>query len=118
MTATAPQSLAAFLEARLAEDEAVAQRARADYYSVDGGGLRYGEVGYETLPDLTIDPARVLAEVAAKRAVLSHCDLLIRGGESSSSIYDDGDADSGRTILRALAAVYADHPDYRSEWCP
>ena len=54
------------------------------------------------------DPARVLAECAAKRAIVGH--------------FDDPDYDSyplneaKRTTLRSLAAVYADHPDCRQEW--
>jgi len=43
------------------------------------------------------DPARVLAECAAWRAA-------VRSGDE--------------VVLRALAAVHADHPDYREEWSP
>lgn len=61
-------------------------------------------------------PARVLAECEAKRRIVSHCDLLIRGPEFGH--FTESDGDSGRTILRALALPYADHPDYREEWRP
>jgi len=45
------------------------------------------------------DPARVLREVAAKRAILDAVG------------YDDREDVAGH-----LAAVYSDHPDYRQEW--
>lgn len=69
------------------------------------------------------DPDRVLAECAAKREIaLSAGDLLraydrapVTGDEardeamlSAANIYEE--------TLRQLAAPYADHPHYRSEW--
>lgn len=67
------------------------------------------------------DPARVLAEVAAKRAIVEHFDRLLTGPE-------DGDEGSATVMLygaaailcaiRHLAAAYADHPEYRREWAP
>lgn len=55
------------------------------------------------------DPARVLAEVEAKRRVVNrianHADLM-----GWDEVHGD--------VLRSLAAVYADHPDYRTEWRP
>lgn len=54
------------------------------------------------------DPARVLREVEAKRKVVDRYAWLREHG-------DTGDA---RWVLPLLAAVYADHPDYRPEWAP
>lgn len=51
------------------------------------------------------DPARILAECAAKRAIL-------KGFEPFGEI-DDINAPE---ILGILAAVYANHPDYLPEW--
>jgi hypothetical protein len=83
-----------FLEACMAEDE-----ARANYY----GSLAMGT-------------ARVLAECAAKRAIVK----LAEGVESLDYQVTsewggeiDGTADD---IIRALAAVYKDHPGYQQEW--
>lgn len=45
------------------------------------------------------DPARVLAECAAKRAIIA----------AAMDIGDDGRYSA---VLRQLATVYADHPDY------
>ncbi|NKZ63003.1 hypothetical protein GTG23_07070 [Rhodococcus hoagii] len=55
------------------------------------------------------DPARVLREVEAKRRIL---DLA---GEISRSGAEFAEQDY-RTVTRALAAVYSDHPDYQQEW--
>ncbi len=79
------------------------------------------------------DPVRVLREVAAKRSIiLAHvlvpardiwgdetggvgcekCDDVPRFMLGGSEIHASG----GCQTLRALAAVYSDHPDYRQEW--
>ena len=101
-------TLTGFLLARIAEDEA----------------LKHG--GY---------PGRVLAECEAKRRIVEAHPLVTDqrrlvpawpgsapgvacancGGnpvDSSAPIEDIGPCDT----LLALAAVYADHPDYRQEW--
>ena len=58
------------------------------------------------------DPARVLAEVAAKRAILAEFEeargLHSRRDEVAALYFS----------LRQLAAVYATHPAYRPEWKP
>lgn len=46
--------------------------------------------------------ARVLAECEAKRRIVEEAPLW----------------GCGRTMGKILAAVYADHPDYREEWSP
>jgi hypothetical protein len=54
------------------------------------------------------DPARVLAEVKAKRAIVKFCDedpLFLEGGWA----YTD-------RVLRLMASAYADHPDYNPAW--
>lgn len=88
------------------------------------------------------DPARVLREVEAKRRILD--DLLAaqhfvcddhwftccaatqehdggtcpRGDHQHSQACTCGLADRTAQHVRTLAAVYADHPDYRPEWAP
>ncbi|MDQ0619393.1 DUF6221 family protein [Arthrobacter globiformis] len=58
------------------------------------------------------DPARVLAECAAKREILDECaDVLSHGGWEYSDT-----PDLAQSILGSLAAVYADHPEYQQEW--
>jgi len=58
------------------------------------------------------DPARVLREVEAKRALLAACveyDDMPAGMSGSGLAYQ---------VEELLALPYADHPDYRPEWSP
>ncbi len=71
-------------------------------------GLTYPPVGLaEHIAQY--DPARVLAEVAAKRAICSECD-----DEIGSCPYKG--ADIAMSTLRLLASVYRDHADYNPAW--
>lgn len=135
-----------FLEARIAEDEAAALRAAEVFPGVwdiedrghhahvvsDGPNFHYvSEIDQRQAPGVWLggalesianfNPARVLAECAAKRAIVEE------HGNSESLIhsplcrtchdYNDHDAvDWPCPTIKALAAVYASHPDYRQEW--
>lgn len=107
--------LTEFLLARIAEDEAVARRAADDHYGVDGG-LRFGEVGYDTLPVLTVDPGRVLAECEARRRIVEEVAYWV--SQKPEDIEVPALVEVVCRPLAHLAAVYADHPDYRGEWRP
>lgn len=124
--------LVAFLRARLDEREAKARAAAEDtgsghwHYDPAGHVLSRYEGDFvatgsqdflepergEFIADN--DPAGVLAEVDAIRAVV---DWVV---EARAFFWDtDGTLmPSGYRILGPLAAVYADHPDYRKEWRP
>ena len=126
--------LIAFLNARLDEDEARAQAAAGEW---DDESARYE---WEDLPDATFaharwhDPARVLREVEAKRAILTLHALQVTKreqyayssytGEPIPDEYDGQcedcgwfDPEQGACLtLRHLASVYGDHPDYREDW--
>lgn len=90
-----------FLEARIEEDE-----RRANYYG-----------------PLAMGTARVLAECAAKQAIIGmhrrtmdiYGDAL---GDTCTTCVSSGPDAQGYPCdtLKALAAVYADHPDYKQEW--
>ena len=102
-----------FLEARIAEDE-----KRAAYYG-----------------PLTLGMRRLLAECAAKRAIIAIHHPHNHGGTHGDAVFcdecqwDHADdtpridnqpvenfgANPCRTLV-ALAAVYKDHPDYQQEW--
>lgn len=107
--------LAAFLLARIAEDEVVALSAR----DLDVGGVPRSH------PWAVFGPDRVVADCNAKRRILADHRAYTRdvGWSDSETVcdrcrYDDGlDAETYPCLtLRALALPYADHPDYRSEW--
>ncbi|MCQ1951610.1 DUF6221 family protein [Arthrobacter sp. zg-Y859] len=85
-----------FLVARIAEDEATAQA-----FGQATGSLLLEEDASGDLM-LTIGADRVLAECAAKRAIVEH--------------WGPYETLEGPDLLRALAAVYADHPDYQPDW--
>lgn len=57
------------------------------------------------------DPARVLADVDAKRRILERAVAEIESQDPprASAIFASG-------VLLLLALPYADHPDYRQEW--
>lgn len=156
--------LADFITARLGEDEAMARSASPGQWAitdddVDGTMITavngpvmavYGTgVTPAALPNAAHiarhDPARVLREVTAKRAMVAlhaihseperwgsgHPDLAMRGQPTGRTVYwcDECDHDrdyghigiaevEGCTTMRLLAAPYSDHPDYRAEWAP
>jgi hypothetical protein len=98
--------LIAFLRERWDEDEQVASAAKG--HSVfDGTGIVTDRnesvvVGSHVATHIARhDPARVLADVSAKRQILDHLAY-----EWSSP------------ILRYLALPYAGHPSFKEEWRP
>lgn len=64
------------------------------------------------------DPARVLADVAAKRAIIAAADLSERAKLLPGDNVFGYHAPGLSIAIRHLAAAYADHPDYREEWKP
>lgn len=63
------------------------------------------------------DPARVLREVTAKRAIVDDLANEIHWGARSSLDYQDA-VDAFKRMLKRLALPYVDHRDYRKEWRP
>ena len=87
-----------FLKARLDEDEARAQHAlNADLDHLPTVECRCGRRLH-----LGGDADRALREVEAKREILA--------------LHEQWPVLTEAPMLLALAAVYADHPDYRDEW--
>lgn len=121
-----------FIAARLDEDEATAnavgdERERTWTAETDGqldagyvqNGLGTTIVYDEGRPRAAEaahiarhDPARVLRDITAKRAMLAD---LVRAAERFGGYRDDCD-DPLRLHMRALAAPYADHPDFKPKW--
>lgn len=134
-----------FLNARLDEDEAIARGAAPGPYPRDadpplgvwlvqygteitGSGMTiYDEGGHDDAQATHIarhDPARVLREVAAKRAILAEHKMHRTTDYHNSTIWycagcnwinEEDDTLRCDTTLH-LASVYSDHPDYRQEW--
>lgn len=122
--------LAEFLLARIAEDEAVAQKAIEEIGKINWvPGAEQLPTDNEPLwvnPDgmfvvVCAYPARVFAECEAKRRIVHHAvEALARsertdvwGGWPDTKARADGE-----WLLALLAVPYAAHPDYREEWKP
>jgi hypothetical protein len=58
------------------------------------------------------DPARVLADVAAKRWLVDRAEHVM------ASSRDHAEATAWLHVVQRLATVYADHPDYDPAWQP
>jgi hypothetical protein len=84
-----------FLEARIAADEAEAMRLQQE-----------SDFGLEAFGNY------MLAECAAKRAILAEC----RPGTLDYLDAGEDDQPAPMWVARALATVYKDHPDYQPEW--
>lgn len=97
--------LAEFLLARVAEDEAVAERLRRPSVG-DPWGWQPNPHPLTTCghgaTQVHVNPARVLAECEIKRRVLDM-------GWATEDLEE---------LTAVLALPYADHPDYREEWRP
>jgi hypothetical protein len=127
--------LVTFLNARLDEDEAAAKLAAReggawkqddpDRYpgaiSSLGGPVVYDEGSpdeYQAAHIARHDPARVLREVAAKRAILGLSAKVREWTDSSAGATAGYAAAVVGDTLRALAVIWSDNPDYRAEWTP
>ena len=128
-----------FLEARIAEDEAVATYASAESGGPDWAvrdipweGIYHfatsddppGEVTAVTHHMDIHDPARVLREVAAKRELLElHYDGNPGPGDihycgTCHDYYKHDAEDWPCETVRVLASTFSDHPDFNEEWRP
>lgn len=126
--------LVAWLRAQLDEDAMFAREAvdrewfSADNYveSRDGGEVARFEIKADARHASGWSPARVLAEVAAKRRIIDEhpnvndgdCGTCVHGrwgypthGGSDPQLWPCD-------TLRLLASVYAGRPGWRSEWAP
>ena len=66
------------------------------------------------------DPARVLRDVAAKRAIIDRAEFVNGHGPAVDHTraldMQIGGSAALHDVMRVLAAAYSDHPDYRPEW--
>jgi hypothetical protein len=140
--------LIAFLNARLDEDEAAAKDASGSDWRPGGSvwmmrahpsevQMVRTDAGLAVIHDdgspsdaeaihiARHDPARVLREVAAKRRIVgelaNEVNTIDADRDGWTGVHDrDLAADPllGEVMLRTVAAIYSDHPDYRQEWAP
>jgi hypothetical protein len=105
--------LVAFLNARYDEEERTAKYAAegAVYLGDPLEPLMFIET--DESAHLIIDPARVLAEVDAKRRTVK----LAEVAAGASNVDPDAPLFMDR-VLMYLALPYADHPDYLEKWKP
>lgn len=109
-----PDPLAAFCNARLDEDEAVARAAPAEF---DNGEWPFWiEFMSTDRPDVDaacafrdrFTPARRLREIAALRSVVADCGKALRY-PANTPLYN-----LARRTLAGIASIWDDHPDYES----
>ena len=114
-------TIADFLRARLAEDEARARDAESGEWRNDKRHAIEADGTVVWDRDLKPDdaafivhnqPKRVLADIAAKRRIVEFYAVAMQEGDEPDVIHAYAD------VCEALASVYADHPDYRPEWAP
>jgi hypothetical protein len=97
-----------FLEARIAEDETEANVMLGSY-------ARGGEVSKRRW-------IRMLAECEAKRGIIERAieihDMVEGEWGGGHEVSKEGwqDDNPGTDVVRVMAAVYKDHPDYQQEW--
>lgn len=142
------RGLIEFFAAQLDEDEEAAKRVRQPYrlYACADGCIEeptrvddpYGPAngeyqqwgdGEDRLPNhhnswtLIYDPARALAEVAAKREIIRLYEETLVAietfeGHGVEAQAHQVAAESYLNVVRIHAAVYAGRPGYREEWRP
>ena len=120
--------LVAFLKARLDEDERAARRAGDSFRQIGETGVIVATEGdraeecasanWAGIAEHIVrhDPARVLADIEAKRELLADYERFVAERRRMMGGWDSYPAVS--PVLAAFAAVYADHPDYRYDWRP
>jgi len=137
--------LVAFLRERLTEDEQAAQRASGNNWLADGGDtpaeawllnedMHLAEADPATVDHIARhDPARVLAEVDAKRRILGQYEASLEQSKrfrqrAASAVESDAQELQRSTenirllvllgLVKLLSLPYREHPDYRPEWAP
>lgn len=118
--------LIAFLNARLDEDERKIKAWDDTFYRRGPGEpivLPPGRNGY-TIEFVAVPmlAPRMLAEIAAKRAIIDLHEEAASADASKMMGYEihqnDGAREYMRDVIRAISSAYASHPDYDQEWKP
>jgi hypothetical protein len=126
--------LVQFLRDRLDEDEALAREAPPGPWHIGNAvdptqpchvhtfpGVRLVADGLNWLVAEHIarqHPARVLAEVKAKRRIVDLMAGILVAAQGDSEVDHCGDLGAAEDALALLALPYADHPAFKPEWRP
>ena len=126
--------LVEFLRARLDEDEALAREAPAGPWYIGNAVDPTQPCSVHTFPSVRLvadglnwlvaehiarqNPARVLAEVEAKRRILAVHRPYVPEPDQACLGCAGGIMFTSCPVVRLLALPYADHPDYCDEWRP
>lgn len=108
-----------FLEARLAEDEAVIAEVDDQFAGIQQPqpGLYVDSQYYcgDRIISMNVKYAR--AEIAAKRAIIAeYVEAHDPRGNEPYWGYIDGVREVVNMVISTLVAVYSDHPDFEPEW--
>jgi hypothetical protein len=106
-------TLIAFLRARLDEDDLTVREGSTSPDLVTGIPSSYADAAVATHITRFAKADRVLREIEAKRRILADYErYAAERRRAMGGWYDEG----ASPIVAVLAAVYADHPDYKPEW--
>lgn len=111
--------LVQFLRARLGEGERCQQDPFNQWHHPDCEYLPSG--GTPTFPCNCGVPARVLADVEAKRGVVARYEFACREAGRLALTEEEREvwvqvAGALQSCVLRFAAIHDDHPDYRAEW--
>lgn len=70
---------------------------------------------------IVLSPDAILADCKVKRQIVEGADVIRGGHKGYTQRMEHADAEDANyviatDILRSLASLYADHPEYRDEW--
>lgn len=124
-----------FLRARLDEDEGYARSAFAEHNDAEPQWSEIWSGALQIGPDEDLlitndapvsrfmarnDPARVLADVEAKRRIIDQYEASVRADVEETDLEErwvtNGVRNALGQVVLSFAQPYADHEDFQSEW--
>jgi hypothetical protein len=120
-------SITEFLMARYDERESAARAAM----DADPAYAHYGDTAAEAFLALAVSegeteeaaahferwrPEHVLADIAAKRAIVKFADVVDGMAETIYQEFSSYPDEEGADLLKILVQPYADHPDFDPAW--
>jgi hypothetical protein len=110
--------LADFLSARLDERQRRAEAAH-ERWDDESELQEWNDLSDEAYAHArNLDPARVLREVEAGRAILAEYERLRKSYAAYPNAVNAASVAATQATIRILGTIARDHPDYRQEWEP